>query len=130
MSESYRKRPLTAEQAAECRALHAIYESNKRRLGITYEIVGHELGITPGAVGHYLRGRNALNVQVAIGFSKILQVPVEDFSPRLSEVIGNSDSPIKQQIIDLLNRLPDDERLFQLKQLRDRVEFLESQKSE
>ncbi|WP_411353761.1 helix-turn-helix transcriptional regulator [Pseudomonas extremaustralis] len=39
------------------------------------------------SVSHYLNGVNPLNAPVAAEFSKILDVPVEDFSPRLARQI-------------------------------------------
>lgn len=124
-ADSQKKRPLTSDEIEECRVLKSIYDEKKRELGLTQESIGHEFGITTGAVGHYLRGRNALNLTVALGFAKILQVPVSSFSQRFAEQIGDSSSSIKEEIVNLFSRLPKDERAFQLKQLRDRVEFLE-----
>lgn len=121
---SQKKRPLTPEESEECRVLKSIYDKKKRELGLTQETIGHEFGVTTGAVGHYLRGRNALNLTVALGFAKILKVPVSCFSQRLAEQIGDHSS-IKDEIVSLFSRLPEGERDFQLKQLRDRVEFLE-----
>jgi len=79
-----KKRQLTQEEALECEKLNDIFQAKKSEFGLTQEKMAFKMGITQPAVGHYLNGRNPLNIQSALKFSEILQVPVKDFSPRLS----------------------------------------------
>lgn len=84
-----RKRQLTAEEAAECAALKAIYAEKKKALKLTQDELGDRLGgIGQSAVSHYLNGVNALNIEVASGFARELQISVSAFSPRLAAEIA------------------------------------------
>jgi len=78
---------LTPEQLNDAKRLKALYESKKKSLGITQQDIADALGITQGAVGHYLNGRNALNLSAALTFSRLLQVPVSDFSTSLAKEV-------------------------------------------
>ncbi|MCS2172770.1 helix-turn-helix domain-containing protein [Scandinavium sp. TWS1a] len=83
-----KKKDITPAQAEDAKRLKAIYEAKKKLLGVTQQSIADELDITQGAVGHYLNGRNPLNLQVASAFARMLQVPVEDFSPALSKELS------------------------------------------
>lgn len=82
------KKSLTTEQLDDARRLKALYESKKKELGITQYTIADELGITQGAVGHYLNGRNALNVDIASGFARLLQVSISDFSKSMAAKVA------------------------------------------
>ncbi len=82
------KKSLTTEQLEDAKRLKALYESKKKELGVTQYTIADDLGITQGAVGHYLNGRNALNVEVASGFARLLQVSISDFSPSIAEKVA------------------------------------------
>ena len=82
------KKSLTTEQLEDARRLKALYESKKKELGVTQYTIADELGITQGAVGHYLNGRNALNVEVASGFAKLLQISISDFSRSIAAKVA------------------------------------------
>lgn len=82
------KKSLTTEQLEDAKRLKALYESKKKELGVTQYTIADDLGITQGAVGHYLNGRNALNVEVASGFARLLQVSISDFSPSIAEKLA------------------------------------------
>lgn len=81
------KKALDPERKAESDKLKAIFNSKKRELGLTQEKLAHALDMNQSSVSHYLNGVNPLNAPVAAEFSKILDVPVEDFSPRLAQQI-------------------------------------------
>lgn len=81
------KKALDPERKAESDKLKAIFNSKKRDLGLTQEKLAHALDMNQSSVSHYLNGVNPLNAPVAAEFSKILDVPVEDFSPRLARQI-------------------------------------------
>ncbi|HFV9307417.1 TPA: LexA family protein [Citrobacter freundii] len=82
------KKSLTTEQLEDAKRLKALYESKKKDLGVTQYTIADDLGITQGAVGHYLNGRNALNVEVASGFAKLLQVSISDFSESIAAKVA------------------------------------------
>lgn len=84
---------LTPDQLEDAKRLKALYESKKKSLGITQQDIADALDITQGAVGHYLNGRNALNLSAALTFSRILKVPVSDFSPTLANEVDSASSP-------------------------------------
>lgn len=87
MIKSEKKRTLTSEELLEAKKLNEIYKSKKKELNLSQLKVGDLMNISQGAVNHYLNGINALNYESAAQFSKILQVPVSDFSPRLAKKI-------------------------------------------
>lgn len=99
MSVMENKKMLTPEQLQDAARLKALYESKKKDLGVTQYTIADELGITQGAVGHYLNGRNALNVSVASGFSRILKVPISDFSPSLAKEAASFSSAIDSNVV-------------------------------
>jgi len=89
MKKAHGKRPLTAEELAECAALKAIYNAKKKELRLAQDELGERLGgMSQSAVSHYLNGINALNPTVAAGFARELKVQVSDFSPRLAAEIA------------------------------------------
>lgn len=81
---------LTTEQLEDAKRLKSLYESKKKQLGITQQDIADDLGISQGAVGHYLNGRNALNLNSALSFARILHEPVHRFSPSLAKEINTS----------------------------------------
>lgn len=81
---------LTPNQMEDARRLKALYESKKKSLGITQQDIADALDVTQGAVGHYLNGRNALNLSAALTFSRILNVPVSEFSPTLAKEVNSA----------------------------------------
>lgn len=82
------KKSLTTEQLDDALRLKALYESKKKSLNVTQYTIADELDISQGAVGHYLNGRIALNVPIASGFAKILQVSIAEFSPSLAKDVA------------------------------------------
>lgn len=83
------KKALDPERKAECQKLKAIFNSKKRDLGLTQEKLAHALEMNQSSVSHYLNGVNPLNAPIASAFAKILDVSVEEFSPRLAEQIAD-----------------------------------------
>lgn len=83
-----KKRPLTAEEKREAKALKALYLQWKRETGKSQEEAGAMMGgISQGAVGHYLNGRNPLNATAAAEFAKLVGCAISAFSPRLAAEI-------------------------------------------
>ncbi len=90
MKKTYGKRALTAEEAAECTALKALYNARKKELKLTQDELGERLGgIGQSGVSHYLNGVNALNATIAAGFARELGIPVAEFSKRLASEIAS-----------------------------------------
>lgn len=83
-----KKRPLTPEEIQECQALKAIFMERRHDLKLTQEKAAEALGMNQGSLSHYLNCRNALNADFAAKAAKLLHVPVERFSPRLSRAIA------------------------------------------
>lgn len=82
------KKPLAPDRKAECDALNRIWLAKKNSLGLTLRTVGELADISDPAVSHYLKGINPLNAQIAAIFSRVLQVPVSEFSSRLEKEIS------------------------------------------
>lgn len=99
------KKSLTTEQLEDAARLKALYESKKKELKITQYTIADDLGITQGAVGHYLNGRNALNVEVAAGLAKALNVSVSDFSPSIAAKIASQAENLNSDIIEYAGKL-------------------------
>lgn len=78
-------------EKAECAALKAEFTAfnaaRERGQRLTQEAAGVALGMNQGSVSNYLNGRMVLNLQFAIGISKLLGIPVERFSKRLADEI-------------------------------------------
>ncbi|KQQ60124.1 cI repressor protein [Pseudomonas sp. Leaf127] len=91
MKKESRKLPLTEEQIRECDLLKAIYVRKKPELGFTQEKIAADLGegVSQGAVSHFMNRRTALNIKAASVFAKHLQVPIDEFSPRLANDLKN-----------------------------------------
>lgn len=94
------KKTLTTEQLEDAVRLKALYESKKKELKITQYTIADDLGITQGAVGHYLNGRNALNVDVASGFAKVLNVSISEFSPSLAAKAAAQAESLKEDVLE------------------------------
>ncbi|WP_246881896.1 LexA family transcriptional regulator [Pseudomonas protegens] len=82
-----KKRPLPEDRKEECLQLKAIFNAKKKELGLTQEKLAHQLEMNQSSVSHYLNAVNPLNANVAAAFSRILKVPVREFSKRLADEI-------------------------------------------
>jgi AcrR family transcriptional regulator len=74
---------------AECEAAHALFLSKKNELKLSQKKIADAAGMTPAAVNLYFKGINPLNAQFAAVLARMIQEPVEAFSPRLAEEIRN-----------------------------------------
>ncbi|WP_346010041.1 XRE family transcriptional regulator [Pseudomonas viridiflava] len=73
---------------AESKAANALFLSKKNSLKLTQRKLAEAAGITPASVNQYLRGINPLNARFAAVLAKMLQEPIESFSPRLAAEIS------------------------------------------
>ncbi|MEJ8867277.1 LexA family transcriptional regulator [Pseudomonas jessenii] len=74
---------------AECEAAHTLFLSKKNELKLSQKKIADAAGMTPAAVNLYFKGINPLNAQFAAVLARMIQEPVEAFSPRLAEEIRN-----------------------------------------
>lgn len=82
-----KKRILPPDRMAECEAAHALFLSKKNELKLSQKKIADAAGMTPAAVNLYFKGINPLNAQFAAVLARLIQEPVEAFSPRLAEEI-------------------------------------------
>lgn len=82
------KKPLPPHLYAECKAAHDLFLTKKNGLKLTQRKIADAAGITPVSVNQYLKGINALNARFASVLAKMLEEPVESFSPRLAAEIA------------------------------------------
>ena len=85
---TYTKKPLPADLMAECQAAHALFLAKKNVLKLNQRKIADAAGITPASVNHYLKGINALNARFASVLARLIEEPVESFSPRLAAEIA------------------------------------------
>lgn len=85
---AYIKKPLSDTLMAESKAANALFLSKKNALKLTQRKLAEAAGITPASVNQYLRGINPLNARFAAVLAKMLQEPIESFSPRLAAEIS------------------------------------------
>lgn len=79
-----KKKDLSPELKAECDAAKRLFMQKKNALGLTQAKVAEAADISPAGVAMYLNGTNPLNAKFAVVLSRLLQEPVDRFSPRLA----------------------------------------------
>lgn len=82
-----KKRDLTPEEKAECAQLKSIYMRKRADLGLTQEALAEQLNMSQAGLSMYLNGRNAINLEFAFKISRLLEVAVSEFSPRIAAEI-------------------------------------------
>lgn len=94
-AEDNRRGKITDEHREEARRLRAIWDRTRAardsRGAASQEAFGdkYEIG-NQAAVGFFLNGKTALSLKAAIGFARGLEVPVQDFSPRLAATLPSA----------------------------------------
>ncbi|KPB92867.1 putative phage repressor [Pseudomonas syringae pv. maculicola] len=83
-----KKRDLTPEEKAECARLKSIYMRKRADLGLTQEALAEQLNMSQAGLSMYLNGRNAINLEFAFKISRLLEVAVGEFSPRIAAEIN------------------------------------------
>lgn len=99
MKDPTKKRELEPWEVAECAAAKAAFDAyNKgrpRSERITQDMAAARLEISQGTFSNYLNGRLALNAAFASRLARIIDIPIESFSPRLAEEIARlSGAPV------------------------------------
>ncbi|MCU7240385.1 LexA family transcriptional regulator [Pseudomonas peradeniyensis] len=87
-----KKKDLSPEMKAECEAAKRLFTQKKNALGLTQAKVAEAADISPAGVAMYLNGTNPLNAKFAVVLSRLLQEPVESFSPRIAEELAQMQS--------------------------------------
>ncbi|MCF5709576.1 helix-turn-helix domain-containing protein [Pseudomonas syringae] len=104
-----KKRILPPELLAECAEAHDLFLSKKNELKLSQKKIADEAGMTPAAVNLYFKGINPLNARFAAVLSRMLQEPVESFSPRLANEITaltNAAKPAaSQSSVDMVQQM-------------------------
>ncbi|WP_460384613.1 S24 family peptidase [Pseudomonas amygdali] len=104
-----KKRILPPELLAECAEAHDLFLSKKNELKLSQKKIADEAGMTPAAVNLYFKGINPLNTRFAAVLSRMLQEPVERFSPRLAKEIAALTSAAKpavsQSSVDIVQQM-------------------------
>ncbi|WP_439895397.1 S24 family peptidase [Pseudomonas syringae] len=104
-----KKRILPPELLAECADAHDLFLSKKNELKLSQKKIADEAGMTPAAVNLYFKGINPLNTRFAAVLSRMLQEPVERFSPRLAKEIAaltNAAKPaVSQSSVDIVQQM-------------------------
>lgn len=83
-----KKKDLSPDLKAECEAAKKLFMQKKNALGLTQAKVAEAADISPAGVAMYLNGTNPLNAKFAAVLSRLLEEPVERFSPRLASEIA------------------------------------------
>ncbi|EOG3619372.1 S24 family peptidase [Pseudomonas putida] len=87
-----KKKDLSPQLKAECEAAKRLFTQKKNALGLTQAKVAEAADISPAGVAMYLNGTNPLNAKFAIVLSRLLQEPVDRFSPRLAAELAQMQS--------------------------------------
>lgn len=80
------RRPLSPEEQSDADRLKKIWDEKSRELSLTQLSVSKTFGFAnQSAISQYLNARIPLNLETAAKFSKVLNVPLADISPRHAE---------------------------------------------
>ena len=110
-----KKKDLSPELKAECVAAKRLFTQKKNALGLTQAKVAEAADISPAGVAMYLNGTNPLNAKFAVVLSRLLQEPVDRFSPRLAAELvqmqraqvkggGSSGSSAAEKVLEMLRK--------------------------
>ncbi|MNJ28710.1 LexA repressor [compost metagenome] len=83
-----KKKDLSPDLKSECEAAKRLFVQKKNVLGLTQAKVAEAADISPAGVAMYLNGTNPLNAKFAAVLSRLLEEPVDRFSPRLAAEIA------------------------------------------
>lgn len=85
--------------------------AKKNQLKLSQKKVAEIAGITPAAVNLYFKGLNPLNAKFAAVLARLLEEPVEKFSPRLAaEIAEMAASSSRSYQSDLYEAAPAEQR--------------------
>ena len=110
-----KKKDLSPELKAECEAAKRLFTQKKNALGLTQAKVAEAADISPAGVAMYLNGTNPLNAKFAVVLSRLLEEPVDRFSPRLAAELaqmqgaqmkggGSSGTSSAEKVLEMLRK--------------------------
>ncbi|UVL17448.1 LexA family transcriptional regulator [Pseudomonas sp. B21-044] len=110
-----KKKDLSPQLKAECEAAKKLFTQKKNALGLTQAKVAEAADISPAGVAMYLNGTNPLNAKFAVVLSRLLQEPVERFSPRIAAELaqmqavqvkssGSTVSTAAEKVLEMLRK--------------------------
>ncbi|UVM14834.1 LexA family transcriptional regulator [Pseudomonas sp. B21-023] len=110
-----KKKDLSPELKAECEAAKRLFTQKKNALGLTQAKMAEAADISPAGVAMYLNGTNPLNAKFAVVLSRLLQEPVDRFSPRLAAELAQmqgaqvksaegSESTAAEKVLEMLRK--------------------------
>jgi len=110
-----KKKDLSPELKAECDAAKRLFTQKKNALGLTQAKIAEAADISPAGVAMYLNGTNPLNAKFAVVLSRLLQEPVDRFSPRLAAELAqmqraqvktgdSSSSSAAEKVLEMLRK--------------------------
>ena len=87
------RRQLLDWEKDECAALKAAlaaFNANRpKEKRLTQEDIALSLGMSQGTLGSHLNGHRAVSQKLAVGMAKLLEISIEQFSPRLAKEIAD-----------------------------------------
>lgn len=89
--ETKPKREIPQAQKDEGAAMGSVitaYNQKNPKAKISLTKIAENLGMTSTGFNHYIRGKNPLNIHVALRVAKMFNVSVSSFSPRLAEELS------------------------------------------
>lgn len=90
-----KRRELSQEEQADARRLQAVWNRQKKAIGLTQEQVAADCGwSTQGAFSQYLLGRIPLNLRAVVKLARALHVEPHEISPRLAHDLAPT-SPLR-----------------------------------
>jgi transcriptional regulator with XRE-family HTH domain len=89
------RRVLTKEELADVDRLRACWERRKGELRLTQSKAAEALGFSnQTAISQYINGRIPLNMEAAFKFAELLEVPIDELSPRYSKRVSKPQGPV------------------------------------
>jgi hypothetical protein len=94
------RRPLTDEELADAARLRAVWEKRSKDLDLTQLDVSKSFGFAnQSAVSQYLNAKIPLNLEAALRFATILQVPVSSISTRYNSLLNSDNNYRKRNVL-------------------------------
>lgn len=97
-SQRLDKQEVTKETIfAEAEAMKQIFNEKKKKLHLSQRELALRFKVQPPSIFAYLNGRTPLNIKFASFFAEQLEVPIDEFSPRMALEYGKITGQIDQE---------------------------------
>lgn len=83
--------------SSEAEAMKRIFNAKKKDLGLTQRELAIRFKVKPPSIFAYMNGQTPLNIKFAAFFAEQLQVPIDEFSPRMAVEYGKITGKIDQE---------------------------------